>query len=106
LKADFAPLALRLTLAYFLFSLTLLFLYLVGASQNFLEPVQSLMFRGVRWLSWLGVLCSWFLLVPLNRRHGRQIVSSVFLGTGFLAIFGFVLAWGAWIYPESGRLPW
>lgn len=106
MKPDFPALALRLTLAWFLFSAVLLFLYLVGATQSFLEPIQSLMFWGVRWLSWLGILSSWFLLVPLNRKKGRRMVSAVLLGFGFSALFAFVLAWGAWIYPEAGRMPW
>jgi len=99
-------LTLRLTLAWFLISLVVLFLYLVGTAQSFLEPTQDFLFRAVRWLSWLGLLGSCCLLVPLTRRHARRLAWTAILGVGFGVMFAFVLVWGSWIYPESGRLLW
>jgi len=106
LRVDLAALALRLTLAWLIFSIAVLYLYLVGAAQSFLEPTQNLLFRGVRWLSWIGFLGSWFLLVPLTRKQGKRVAASLLLGLGCAILFAFVLVWGAWIYPDSGRLPW
>lgn len=106
MRVDRAALALRLTLAWFLLTVVVLFLYLTGTAQSFLEPTQSTLFRAVRWLSWLGLLASWLLLFPLTRRRKKRLLWSGLLGLGFAVVFAFVLVWGAWIYPEAGKLPW
>jgi len=106
LKVDPGALTLRLVLAWFLVSLVVLFLYLVGTAQSFLEPTQDVLFRAVRWLSWLGLLGSGFVLVPLVRKSGPRLGWAAVLALGFAALFAFVLVWGSWIYPSSGRLPW
>ena len=106
MKADKTALALRLTLAWLLISLVVLFLYLVGTAQSFLEPTQDFLFRAVRWLSWLGLLACCCLLVPLTRKNRRRLAVALILAAGFASLFAFVLVWGSWVYPESGRLPW
>jgi len=101
LKVDVRALVLRLTSALFLFSMTLWFLYLVGAAQGFLESTQLFLFQAVRWSSWVGLLGCWFVLVPWNRRSPR-LVASLILGLVFGLLFGVVLVWGSWIYPKVG----
>lgn len=106
MRIDLLALALRWVASWFLLSLVILFLYLVGASQSFLEQTQVDLFRLVRWTSWLGLLGTWVLLVPLCRQRLKRVAAAVILGLGFAALFAFVVVWGAWIYPEVGRLPW
>lgn|GEM_PF-2598588 len=106
MKVDPGALTLRLALAWFLTSLVVLFLYLVGTAQSFLEPTQDVLFRGVRWLSWLGLLGSACVLAPIVRKNGRRLAWASGLALGFAVLFAFVLVWGSWIYPNSGRLPW
>lgn len=106
MRIDVTALGLRLAVAGFLLTLVVLFLYLAGAAQSFLESTQLLLFRTVRWLSWGGLLVTWLLLVPMTRKKGRRLVSSLVLGLGFGALFSFVLVWGSWIYPDSGIFRW
>lgn len=107
MKIDYGALVLRCVIAWFLFSLTVLFLYLAGAGQSFLETTLAGLFRFVRWLSWLGVLATWLVLVPLTpKRLKRRMAAALCLGVGFSSLFVFVLVWGSWVYPEAGRLGW
>jgi hypothetical protein len=105
LKVDVAGLTLRWAVAWFLLSLTGLFLYLVGTAQNFLDSTLADGFRLVRWLAWLGFLGFWCLLLPGIRRQ-RHRGAALVLGVLNTLLLAFVLFWGAWVYPDSGVLPW
>lgn len=106
MRPDLSALALRLGLAWLLFALTVLALFLVGAAQSFLEPVQRNLFLGLRWLSWTGFLVSLLVLVPLGRKRAARRLAAAGLGLGFALLFAFSLVWGAWIYPDAGLPPW
>lgn len=106
MKADLTALAIRWLLAFFLFSLVALFLYLSGAAQSFLEQTLAELFLFVRWSSWIGLILSWLLLVPLTRKRLRRLSAAVALGAGFTVLFAFVLFWASWVYPGSGAVPW
>jgi len=93
-------------LAWFLLSVTVLFLYFVGTSESFLEPVQRALFHGVKVLSWVGVLGSWLVLVPLNQHRRSRWISALVLGVGFFAEFVLILVWGSWVYPSEGTTLW
>jgi len=95
---------LRWTTAWFLLGLVLLFLYLVGTAQSFLEPVLATLFALVKWSAWMGLLGTWVLVVPLVWRTPRA-GPALLLGLSFLGVFVFVLVWGSWVYPNSGLLP-
>jgi len=100
LKADSGSLALRLETAFFLFSLTVTLLYLMGAAQSFTEETLRTLFLVVRWLSWAGLLITVVGFVPWSHRP-RHYVAAAVLALGFLVLFGFVLLWGTWIYPNA-----
>lgn len=101
MKLDLPGLALRWAAAWFLLSLTSLFLYLVGTAQNFLDSTLADGFLLVRWLTWVGFLANWLLLVP-GLRKTKQLAASVFLGVAHTGLLGVVVFWGAWIYPGVG----
>lgn len=105
MKPDFRGQILRWTTAWFLFGLVLLFLYLVGTAQSFLEPDLATLFSLVKWSAWTGTLASWLVVAPLVWRTSRW-VSALVLGLGFTLVFAFVLFWGSWVYPDAGILPW
>ena len=106
MRVDFSALALRLGLAWFLFSCIVLLVYLFGAAQSFLETTLRDLFVTVHWLSWGGLLTSWLLLLPLARFRVKRVVLAFFLGVGFLCLFLFIVLWGSWIYPGIGSRPW
>lgn len=95
---------LRWATAWLLFCLVLLFLYLVGTAQSFLEPVLATLFALVKWSAWIGLVVGWFGVVPLVART-RRLGPSLVLGVAFTLVFVFVLVWGSWVYPDSGLLP-
>jgi hypothetical protein len=104
LKPDLRGQILRWATAGFFFCLVLLFLYLVGTAQSFLEPVLATLFALVKWSAWIGLVVAWFGLVPMAGRT-RRLGPSLVLGVGFTVVFLFVLVWGSWVYPNSGLLP-
>ena len=106
MRIDPLGLVLRLGIAWFFFTLTLLGLFLAGSAQSFLESTLVLLFQTLRWAVWAGALVSWLLLVPLAQRRWRRWAASLGLGLGFTGLFFLVLVWGSWIYPDAGVLPW
>ncbi|HTH13750.1 MAG TPA: hypothetical protein VMB23_05090 [Spirochaetia bacterium] len=106
MRIDPLSLVLRLGIAWFFFTLTLLGLFLAGSAQSFLETTLALLFQALRWAVWSGALVSWFLLVPLAHRRWRRWAVSLGLGLGFSALFVLVLVWGSWVYPDAGVLAW
>jgi hypothetical protein len=94
--------AIRLAMAYFLFSLTVTALALMGASQSFTEDTLRSLFLVVRWLSWCGLLVAALCLVPWTRGR-KRILTAVFVALGLLVLFLFVLVWGTWVYPDAGN---
>ena len=105
MKVSLVALSLRLGLAWFLLSLTVLSLFLVGATQSFLDTTLKHLFLELRFLYWTGLLGSWFLLVPVCARR-RRLLASLGLSMGFTVVYLVVLFWGAWIYPNVGTWPW
>jgi hypothetical protein len=106
LKAKLMALSLRLGFAWFLLSMTVLSLFLVGAAQSFLDSTLKNLFFEVRLLSWCGLLGSGLFLVPFCWNQGRRLLAALAMALGFALLFSFVLYWGVWIYPDAGNWPW
>jgi len=99
-------LALRLGAALLLFTVIVMVLYLVGAAQSFSEDILRLLFLGICWLSWGGLLTTVLVLIPWARHRKRHIGGALAVGMGFALFVCFVLVWGSWVYPSSVVFPW
>lgn len=105
MRPDLRGLVLRWATAWFLFTLVLLFVYLVGTAQSFLERVLATLFLAVKWSTWAGTLAVLFFVLPLVSGP-RRVLLGLLLGLGFVVVLGFVLAWGSWVYPDARVALW
>lgn len=106
MSKDLAGLSLRLAAAGLLFGVVAVALLLLGSAQSFLDGTLKGLFVFARLLTWVGLLASWTLVLPLCRRRLGRVVAAVLVGVGHGALFGVLLVWGSWIYPGLGLWAW
>ncbi|MEI8092901.1 MAG: hypothetical protein WCG80_01675 [Spirochaetales bacterium] len=106
MKVDLEFVFFRLLVFFFLMTIILLTMYLLGTYQSFMDNTLVTLFSAFRFFAWLGLLMSIFSQVLLLSKKAVTVLRRVsnLLILGFFGCLYFLVEFlKAWIYP--GTLP-